>query len=253
MRTLAMLAPPFSDRARAAVASFGTLALRDRSRDFLDAVARGWPDVAVVDPTLPDDHVEVAQSLLRCHVPTVAYIRLTPEYAASLIAFVREVRARVVTFGYNDDPRSLSIVLQHSPSVQNGRMLLSLLEPCIIELPHRLWRAVEEMNERCERLESVSQMAAYCAMTRQAVTLCFNACGIGSASTFVQALALIRSYDSLADSTIAPVHAARLLGLSSARSLDRRCRRVTGLSLREIRAPISIETVTVRTALSLVR
>lgn len=245
MRTLAMLPPSLQERVRQALATSGLLAVRTTEDGFVESVARGWPDVAVVDPTLPASRARVPVSLREARVATLIYVQLTPAYATSLVEFVRQLAAPVVTFGYNDDPRTLATMLQRSTAGTRGRMLLDRLAPRLDALPDAIRAGIYGLNERSDHVDSVAQLASYCGVGRSTLSQRLREAGIGSAQRLVAGLALVRGYDLLVDPSIPASRTARLLGLASARSLDRRSRSLTGFPLAVMRDPVSAPTINV--------
>lgn len=254
MRTLALLPPTLQERVRQALATTGSLAARTTADDFIESVARGWPDVAVVDPTLPASRAAVPITLREARVATLIYVQLTPAYATSLVEFVRQLAAPVVTFGYNDDPRTLAAMLQRSTAATRGRALLDRLAPRLRTLPEPICAGIYRLNERSDHVDSVAQLASYCGVGRSTLSQRLREARLRSALRLVAGLALVRGYDVLTDAALPAVRTARLLGLASARSLDRRCRALVGCPLATLRdaahAP-SLTTVADRVAASL--
>lgn len=237
-----MLRKPFYLRARAAVAPMGSMALRAGAPDFIDAVTRGSTDVAVVDPTLAARDHDVTESLARAHLGTVIYIRLTAEYAQASVRLLRELGSgEIITFGYNDDPATFAELLVRQSRAHRGRLLVQALAPQIAALPTGLRNALDRISEQGHRIDSVDRLASVCCVSRGTLLRNFKDVGIKSASGFVAALTLLKNYDALSDEAVTTIDAARAMGLSSERALQRRCMAVSGLSLNEIRAPVSIE------------
>lgn len=232
-----MLPPRLQERVRQALATSGLLAVRTTEDGFVESVARGWPDIAVVDPTLTASHARVPISLREARVATLIYVQLTPAYATSLVEFVRQLAAPVVTFGYNDDPRTLAAMLQRSTAATRGRVLLDRLAPRLHALPDAICTGIYRLNERSDHVDSIAQLASYCGVGRSTLSQRLHAAGIRSAQRLVAGLALIRGYDVLVDPTLPASRSARLLGLASARTLDRRCRALAGYPLAILRDP----------------
>ncbi len=237
-----MLRAPFHVRARSAVAPPGSVAIRSGTVDFIDAVMRGSSDVALVDPMLVARDRGIIDSLSRAHLGTVLYIRLTPEYAQASVGLIRELgEGEIVTYGYNDDPTTFAGILLRQSRANRGQLLLRVLAPQIASMPPELRRGIGYVSEQGLRIDSVDRLAILCGVPRRALFRNFKDAGILSASGFVTGLIFLRSYDALVDGSLAMIDIARSVGLSSERSLQRRTLAVTGLPLREIRAPISIE------------
>jgi hypothetical protein len=240
-----MLPPRLQERVRQALAASGSLAVRTTEDGFVESVARGWPDIAVVDPTLTACRARVPISLREARVATLLYVQLTPAYATSLVEFVRQLAAPVVTFGYDDDPRTLASMLQRSTTATHGHVLLDRLAPQLRTLPPAVCAGIYRLNERSNHVDSVAQLASYCGVGRSTLSQRLREAGIGSAQRLVAGLALVRGYDVVVDSTLPAARAARLLGLASARSLDRRCRSLAGFPLAVMRDPARAPTLSV--------
>ena len=237
-----MIRRPFHLRARAAVAPAGSVAIRSGAVDFIDAVARGSSDVAVVDPTLAGHDQIVSHSLARAHLGTVLYIRLTPEYAQASVRLIRELgSSEIVTYGYNDDPTTFADMLRRQSRAHRGQLLLRALAPQIAGLPVELRCGVNRVSDQGHRIDSVDRLASVCGVARRTLSRHFKIAGITSAWQFVAALTLLRNYDVLIDESLTLLDVARAVGLSSERSLRRQCAAVCGLSLRTIRTPVSVE------------
>lgn len=242
MRALAMLKAPFHVRAQSAVLPPGSIAIRPESADFIDAVTRGSSDVAVVDPTLAERDRRIASSLSRTHLGTVLYIRLTPEYAQASVGLIRELGTdEIVTYGLNDDPRTFAGILRRQSRAERGHFLMRLLAPQIAALPCTIRRGLTHMAEQGDRIDSVDRMASVCGVTRGTLSHHFKAAGIMSAWGLVAGLQFLRNYDVLIDDSLTVLDVARAVGLSSARSLQRQCVAISGLTLQDIRTPVSIE------------
>lgn len=242
MKALAMLRPSFQARARLAIAPAGTVTLRSGTADFIEAVMRGASDVAVIDPTLAGRDRRVPDSLSRAHLGAVLYIRLTPEYAQASIGLIRELGSgEIVTYGYNDDPRTFAEILRRQSRTTRCQLLVRALAPQIDALPGELRRGIESMGDHGHRIDSVDRLATLCGVTRSTLFRHFRNAGIRSTSGFVAGLRFLRNYDSLVDTSLTVLDVARTVGLNSERSLQQRSIALTGLSLREIQAPVPIE------------
>lgn len=242
MRAVAMLGKQFYLRARFAVASIGSVALRAGTPDFIDAVVRGSADVAIVDPLLVARDLEVTAALVRAHLGTIIYMRLTPDYAQAALTLLRDLGSgEIVAYEYNDDPRAFSAAIVRQSRAFRGRLLLRGLESRLPTLPPIVHRAVSRVNERGDRIDSINRLAAVCGVSRRTVLRDFQHAGISSAGGFVAGLTLLRNYDTLVDRGVSPVRVARSIGLSSERALRKRCLDVSGSTLDEIRAPMPIE------------
>ena len=237
-----MLRKPFRLRARSAVAPPDYVAMRSGPIDFIDAVTRGSSDVALVDPTLAERDCEIAESLSRAHLGTVLYIQLTPEYAQAAVGMIREVGSgEVVTYGYNDDPTTFAGILRRQSRVNRGQLLLRALAPQIANLPPEVRAGIHSMSEYGDRIDSVDCLASVCGVTRSTLWRRLRNAGISSAWGFVTGITMLRNYDALVDTNNGLLTIARAVGVSSARALQHRCTTVVGLTLDEIRKPISIE------------
>lgn len=244
-----MLRKPFRARARSAVAPPDYVAMRPGPMDFIDAVTRGSSDVALVDPTLAERDCEIAESLSRAHLGTVLYIQLTPEYAQAAVGMIREVGSgEVVTYGYNDDPTTFAGILRRQSRVNRGQLLLRALAPQIANLPSEVRAGVRSMSEYGDRIDSVDCLASVCGITRSTLWRRLRSAGISSAWGFVTGITMLRNYDALVDADNGLLTIARAVGVSSARALQHRCTAVVGLTLEEIRKPISIEELAIRIA-----
>ena len=249
MRALAMLRAPFHIRARLAIAPPGSVSIRSATVDFIDAVTRGSSDVALVDPMLASRDCRIPGSLLRAHLGTVLYIRLTPEYAQASVGLIRELGSgEIVTYGYNDDPTTLAGILKRQSRASRGLQLLDALAPQIATMPPGLRRGIGYISEQGHRIDSVERLATFCGVTRGTLFRHFKTAGIVSASGFVIGLTFLRNYDALIDDSLSMLGVARAVGLSSVRSLRQQAIAVTGLSIQEIRTPVSIEVLTARIA-----
>ena len=203
---------------------------------------RGSSDVALIDPMLAGRDRRVPDSLSRAHLGTVLYIRLTPEYAQASIGLIRELGSgEIVTYGYNDDPRSFAEILRRQSSANRCQLLVRALAPQIAALPPEAGRGIESMADHGDRIDSVDRLATLCGVTRSTLFRHFKNAGIRSTSGFVAGLLFLRNHDSLVDTSLTVLDIARKVGLNSERSLQQRCVALTGLSLREIQAPVSIE------------
>jgi AraC-like DNA-binding protein len=242
MRALAMLRKPFHNRARAAVAPPGSVAIRSATVDFIDAVTRGSSDVAVVDPMLAERDREIPGSLSRAHLGTVLYILLTPEYAQASIGLIQELgTGEIVTYGYNDDPTTFADILRRQSRASRGQLLVAALSPQLKTLPTALYRRINHVSEQAHRIDSVDALARVCGTTRSTLSRQFRNAGIASPWGFVSALTLLRNYDALIDDSLTLLDVARAVGLSSERALQRQCMAVSGLSVAAIREPLPIE------------
>jgi hypothetical protein len=252
MKALAMLRRPFHVRARSAVVPPSLVAIRSEVVDFVDAVVRGLSDVAVVDPTLAELNREVPNSLSRMHLGTVLYIRLTPEYAQAAVGMIRELGSgEIVTYGYTDDPMTFAGILRRQSRANRHQYLLRALEPQISLLPPELRAGIEAMSEQGDRIDSVDSLASVCGVTRGTLWRQLRNAGISSAWGFVAGLSLLRNYDALVGKGLKILDVAHAVGLSSERALQRRCVVVSGLTLRAIREPVSIQELAQRIAVIL--
>jgi AraC-like DNA-binding protein len=247
-----MLRRPFHIRARSAVLPPGFVALRSGTIDFVDAVARGSSDVALVDPTLAERDPKISGSLSRAHLGTVLYIRLTPEYAQAAIGMIRQIGSgEIVTYGYNDDPTTFAGILNRQSRANRVQHLLRALAPQIATLVPEVRRGIDSMNEYGDRIDSVDRLASVCGITRGTLWRYFRNAGIRSAWGFVAGVSMLRNFDVLVRREIKVIDIAHAVGLNSERALKRRCIAVSGMPLEAIRAPISIEQLAERIALML--
>ncbi|MEO7101877.1 MAG: hypothetical protein ABI311_00955 [Gemmatimonadaceae bacterium] len=223
--------------------------MRPGTIDFIDAVLRGSSDVALVDPLLAGRDCEIAESLSRAHLGTVLYIHLTPEYAQAAVGMIRQVGSgEVVTYGYNDDPTTFAAILRRQSRASRGQLLLRALAPQIANLPPEVRAGVHSMSEYGDRIDSVDCLASVCGVTRSTLWRHLRSAGVASAWGFVTGIKMLRNYDALVDASNGPVAIARAVGVSSTRALQHRCKAVVGLTLQEIRKPISIEELASRIA-----
>jgi hypothetical protein len=237
-----MLRGSFYRRARAAVAPPGSVTIKRHSRDFIDAVTGGLSDVALVDPTLAARDSRVPESLSRAHIGTVLYIRLTPEYAQASVSLLRELGSgEIVTYGYNDDPATLAEVLQRQSRMHRAQMLLRALAGPIATLPPAIRRGIDHVSEQGDRINSVDRLVRACGVTRMTLSRSFRSAGMAPPRSLLAALAILRSYDTLIDNNVSHLDVALAVGVKSERQLQHRCLTLTGLTLDEIRAPISTE------------
>lgn len=243
-----MLTGRFRDRIRAAVDPPGALSVQLRTAEFTDSVARGWPHVAILDPTLPDNVGAVVACLRRARLGTVLYVRLTPAYASCLVAFVRQANADVVTYGYSDDPVTLARVLTLTAHRERGSILLQFLTEALTALPSHIRRGIEEFNKSVQHIDSARQLACYCGVSNYTLNVHLRNAGMASAKRVVAALALVRAYDVLADAGLPVCHAAAQLRIASARALEHRCVTVSGARIRQLREGMSLEDFAKRVA-----
>jgi AraC-like DNA-binding protein len=237
-----MLRAPLHARAQSAVLPSWSIAIRPETADFIDAVTRGSSDVAIVDPMLANRDRGIARSLSRAHLGTILYIRLTPEYAQASIGLMRELgTGDIVTYGFNDDPRTFAGIMRRHSRAQRGQYLIRALAPQIAALPRTIGRLIRNMPEQGDRIDSVDCLASVCGVTRGRLSRHFKAAGIASARRFVTGLQFLRSYDVLVDDGLSVLDTARAVGLSSARSLQQQCVAVSGLTIQDVRTPVSIE------------
>ncbi|MEO7217819.1 MAG: hypothetical protein ABI026_06465 [Gemmatimonadaceae bacterium] len=252
MKALAMLREPFHLRARAAVAPPGQIAIRSGVVEFIDAIVGGSSDVAVVDPTLAGGSRSVSDSLVSAHLGTVLYITLTPEYAQAAVKMIRALGSGdIVTYGYTDDPTTFAGKLRKQSRASRHEYLLRALEPQISRLPPEFRSGIQTIAEQGDRINSVDSLSVLCGVTRSTLWRNLRNVGIMSTWGFVAGLSLMRDYDSLVAVGRTMKDIAHMVGLGSVRALRRRCLVVSGLSLREIRAPVSIEELARRIAVSL--
>ena len=244
-----MLGEPFYTRARSALAPPASVLIRSKAVDFIDAVTRGSSDVALVDPMLAERDRRIPDSLSRAHLGTVLYIRLTPEYAQASVELIRELGSgEIVTYGYNDDPMTFADILRRQSRTSRGQMLLQALAPQIAAMPSGIRRGMDRISDHGHRIDSVERLATLCGVTRGTLFRIFKTAGIVSTSGFVNGLTFLRNYEALVDDSLTMLDIARAVGLSSERSLQRRAVTVAGISLRDIRVPVSIEYLAARIA-----
>jgi AraC-like DNA-binding protein len=224
------------------MAPSASVTISSRAVDFIDAVARGDSDVAVIDPTLAEQDRRIPESLARAHLGTVLYIKLTPDYAQASVKLIREVGSgEIVTYDYSDDPVAFAAALRRQSRATRGQFLLRALGPQIAALPPALQDGVHRMSDEGERVYSVERLASVCDMGRGTLWRHFKRAGINSPWGFVVGLALLRNYDALINDSLAKQGIAKAIGVSSRRELQHQLTAVTGLSLSEILAPISID------------
>jgi hypothetical protein len=247
-----MLTSVFQNRVRAAVQPPGVVTFRSNTPAFIDTIRRGWPDIAIIDPTLVRLDATVPASLKRAHLGAVLYIRLTPDHAASVIAFVRQLAAEVVTFGYNDDPGTFAALLTRSSRHRRGLLLLEMLQRQIGALPRLIRDGIRDLNERCDHVDSVATLASYTGVKRSALERRLREVGIRSTSNLVTGLNLVRNFDILADPTLSLQATTSLLGMSSVRCMSRRCVALSGLTPSVIRSGMTIDTFATRVAQTLI-
>ena len=244
-----MLRAPFDARAQSAVAPPGSVTIRARALDFLDSLARGSSDVALVDPMLVERNRSISDSLARAHMGTVLYIELTPEYAQASVDLIRELGSgEIVTYGYNDDPATFASILRRQSRANRGQLLLRALAPQIALMPSDLRRGIRNISSHGHRIDSVDRLATLCGVGRNTLFSNFRIAGIKSVSGFITALIFLRNYDLLVDSSLTMIDVARATGFGSERSLRHQLIAIAGLSLQEIREPVSAESLTERIA-----
>ncbi len=247
-----MLRAPFQARARSAVAPPGAMVLRMTAEEFMEAVARGSSDVALVDPTLIDQQGEILESLTRSHLGTVLYIELTPEYAKASIDLLRELgTGEIVTFGYNDDPVTFAEILRRQARANREQLLLRALKSQVAAMSPEVRRGIAKISEHSQRVDSADRLATLCGVTRGTLFRNFRAAGITSASGLVTGLSLLRNYDLLVDSSLTMRNLARVIGLGSERAVRDRLLKLSGLSFQEVRKPVLIEEFAERIASTL--
>ena len=237
-----MLRGPFQTRTRSAVTPPGAVIVKMHANDFVDAVARGVSDVAVLDPVMVESDATVATSLSKARLGTVLYIELTPEYAQASIELIRELGSgEIVTFGYNDDPATFGDILRRQARASRGQLLIDALKPNIAKMSAELRRGIAQLGDEGHRIDTADRLAALCGVTRGTLFRNFRSAGIVSASGLVTGLTLLRNYDLLIDPAFTMREIARAVGLSSERALREGLSRLANISLNELRAPIQIE------------
>ena len=241
MKAIAMLTPRLLQRVRSAVLPPASLATRDHTSELVDALRRGWPDVALLDPTLVDEPGRLVWPLRDAHVGTVLYVYLTREYLAAAIRLGEYLAVQVMTFGYNDDPSSLRCALDCRGRSARGEVLLRALEARLSGLPPTAHAGIHAANQREADLWSVRQLTSYCSMSRHALAIQLHRVGIRSIHSLVTALQLVRRYEVISDNGVSLSTAARLVGVSSARVLERQCRSVSGRGVADIRHGLPLE------------
>jgi AraC-like DNA-binding protein len=251
MRVLSMLTPILHDRARCALLPADTLLARASAREFVGTVHRGWADVAIIEPTLVSGDALVPVSLGHAHLGAVLYILLTPAHATAAIEFHRKLDVDIAIFGCNDDPASLAIVLARRSRRQKGSILLELLKPQISRLPKIVQDGINALNERCTTINSVSTLSSYVGIARSTLARLLREAGICTPANLVVGLNLVRNFDILADPTISQRSAAALMGIGSIRSMNRHCVALVGLTPKQIRRGLQLETFAERVATAL--
>lgn len=241
MHALAMLPPVSQVRVQAAVSPPSELSVRLLPAHFVDAIERGWPDIAVLDPVLSRGVGSIPAALHAARTPSVLYICLTPEHAQAATEFVRMLPAPVITLGYGDDTRALTEVMAQSGRATRGALLLDRVAPALARLPRHVVNGVAEANRSHTRVASTEQLACYCGVHRASLARLFAEASLAPASHLVAALGLAQEYAALSDRDVPLAIVAHRLGLTSARTLDARCTAASGYSSREIRAGISLE------------
>ena len=241
MHALAMLPPVSQVRVQAAVAPPSELSVRLLPAQFVDAIERGWPDIAVLDPLLSRGVGSIPAALHAAHTPSVLYICLTPEHAQAATEFVRMIPAPVITLGYGDDTRALTEVLALSGRATRGALLLDRIAPALSRLPRHVANGVAEANRSHTRVTSTEQLACYCGVHRASLARLFAQASLAPASHLVAALGLVQEYAALANRDVPLAIVAHRLALTSARTLDARCTAASGYSTRDVRAGISLE------------
>lgn len=237
-----MLRGPFQARALSAVTPRGSLIVKMHANDFVDAIARGVSDVAVLDPLLASGEAAIPVSLSKAHLGTLLYIELTPEYAQASIELIRELGSgEIVTFGYNDDPATFGDLLRRQSRASRGQLLIGALKRNIAKMSTEVRRGIAQLGEQGHRIDSAERLAALCGVTRGTLFRNFRTAGIVSASGLVTGLTFLRNYDLLIDHNFTMRDVARAVGLSSERALREGLSRLANISLNELRAPMSIE------------
>jgi hypothetical protein len=241
MKAIAMLTPRLLQRVRAAVRPPASLSVRACTAELIDAVRRGWPDVALLDPTLVSEPGALVWPLREAHVGTVLYVYLTREYLAATIQLGQYLDVQVMTFGYNDDPSSLICALNCRGRSARGEILFGALAVHLAELPPFTRAGFHAANQREAELYSVRQLTSYCRVTRRVLALQLYQAGLRSVHSLLTALQLVRRYEVVSDKSIPLSTVALLVGVSSARTLERQCRSVSGRRIADIRGGLSLE------------
>lgn len=241
MKAIAMLTPRLLQRVRSAVLPPASLSARNRTAELVDALRRGWPDVALLDPTLINEPGTLVWPLRDAHVGTVLYVYLTCEYLAAAIRFGEYLAVQVMTFGYNDDPSSLLCALDCRGRSARGDVLLRALAARLSELPPGTQEGIYAANQREAELYSVRQLTSYCHVSRHTLAIQLHQAGLRSIHSLVTALQLVRRYDVISDNGVSLSTAALLVGVSSARALERQCRSVSAIRVADARRGLSIE------------
>lgn len=241
MKAIAMLTPQLLQRVRSVVRPPATLSARERTAELVDALRRGWPDVALLDPTLVSEPGRLVWPLRDAHVGTVLYVYLTREYLAAAIQLGEYFDVQVMTFGYNDDPSSLRCALDCRGRSARGEVLLRALEASLSELPPVTQAGIRAANQREADLYSVRQLTSYCHVSRYALAMQLHQAGLRSIHSLVTALQLVRRYEVISDNSVSLGTAALLVGVSSARVLERQCRSVSGTRVADVRRGLSLQ------------
>ncbi len=241
MKAIALLTPRLLQRVQSAVLPPASLSAREHTTELVDALRRGWPDVAVLDPTLIDEPGSLVWPLRDAHVGTVLYLYLTHEYLAAAIRLGEYLAVDVLTFGYNDDPSSLRSALICRGRSARGAVLLRALAARLTKLPTTSQAGIHTANQREADLWSVRQLTSYCSVSRRALAIQLHRVGIQSIHSLLTALQLVRRYEVISDIGIPLSTAARLVGVSSARVLERQCRSVSGRGVADVRCGLALE------------
>lgn len=235
IHALAMLPPVSRARVQSAIRPPGILSVRLVPDQFVDAVERGWPDVAVLDPTLARGLGHIPAALRAARTPALLYVCVTPEHACAAMDFLRHLPLPVITVGYGDDIRALAEALRRTGRAYRGVALLEQLAPALERLPAHVVRGIDHANQSHSRLTTPRDLALYCGVHRRTLARIFTNARLWSVGRFVAALSLVRAYDVLSDASVPALSASRHLGLNLTRTLSARCQAASGLTLRQIR------------------
>lgn len=235
LRALAMLPPISEARVHAAICPPGHISVRLVPEQFVDAVERGWPDIAVIDPILTGGNGSIPAALRTAHTPALLYVCLTPEYARAAVEFLRSMPLPVITYGYGDDARALTAALARSGRASRGALLLEQLTPVLERLPRHIRRGIVDANQSHTRLTTAAELASYCGVHRATLARALADAGLRSASHLLAALGLVQEYDALSNVDIPLTVIAHRLGLGSIRALLRRTLTASGYTAAQVR------------------
>ena len=245
-----LLPTELQERVHQAVVPPGEIFSAHDSHELFDWASAVWSDAAVVDPER--GHLTDGSDIRDWPgvVPVIVYLQLRHSAARSAVILARTVAFDLVVFGFGDDPRSLRSRLVGARGAALGRSLYCLIEPALESLPERVRSGIETFCVSARAVDSVSAMAAQCAVGRGSLWRLLSERGI-NAQRLVTGARLVRGYPLLERRDLTAAAVARALKLGSAQTLERQLAAVAGQSLAALRIARSFPSFVGRVAAAL--